>query len=282
MRALLDADMIAHEYGHLHKKETYTNEVGEKLERTVVDDGGSPVPLDWDTVVPMAKSGFMGVLGRAEAGGFRAFLTTGRCHRHDIASIQPYKGNRKDAPREHADKVKELLHDVYAAKWCIGYEADDALAMAGWKEYTKLSKIYDDEEDKKTHTEIVLVTRDKDLDTVPGWHRSWALMGKTDPDPYWLTQVEATRTFYKQVLTGDPTDNILGLFGVGKSSKLLKDLDGMTNEQDMWDHVEHKYQQRFKAYAHKFLLETCQLLWLWRRLNDEFVPPYERTEDWEL
>jgi hypothetical protein len=282
MRLLFDADMPAHETGHLTKKETFTDGDGITTETTMVDDEGKPVLLDWEDVEPLAKGRFMSIFIASECGGFSAFLTKGKCFRHGIASIQPYKGHREDKDRGWVDRVKDLYHETFGAKWCEGYEADDAISMAAWKEYERLAKRYKKEETIRKHAELVQGTRDKDLDTVPGWHFKWPLGKDPEQPPYWVDKTEATRNFYKMLLMGDQADHVKGLFGVGKKSALVKELDTIDDEQEMWDHVEAKYVQRFGAWARKFLDETCQLLWLWRRPHDKFVPPHERDEFWKL
>ena len=54
-----------------------------------------------------------------------------------------------------------------------------------------------------------IATLDKDLDGVPGWHYVWK--GKRE-GVFYVTETEADRFFYTQMLTGDATDNIPGLF----------------------------------------------------------------------
>ena len=116
---------------------------------------------------------------------------------------------------------------------------------------------------------------DKDIDICPGWHYNWLRDEK-----YFITPIEGLRNFYKQCLTGDKSvDNILGLFGVGKKSALLKKLDEIDDELSMYKHVRECYQDRFGTYADKFLLENGQLLWMQTYRDEMWEPPHEEQEE---
>jgi len=84
------------------------------------------------------------------------------------------------------------------------------------------------------HTgERVIYSADKDLKTVPALH--WC---PEDGEPVRVSQVEADRFFYEQILTGDPTDNYKGCPGVGpKAASLL--FDGWLK----WTSHEHKFRR---------------------------------------
>ena len=73
--------------------------------------------------------------------------------------------------------------------------------------------------------------------------------------------------FYTQVLTGDRTDNIPGLHGIGpkKAAKILK---GLKTEHEMFDAV-------LKAYDNdlEYLTEQGKLLWIRRKPNQDWKPP---------
>ena len=75
--------------------------------------------------------------------------------------------------------------------------------------------------------EMVGVTIDKDLKTVPGFH--WN--PDKDKDIRYTTEEEADRFFFLQWMTGDSTDGIPGLWRIGpkKADKLLDEWD-----KDTW------------------------------------------------
>lgn len=79
-----------------------------------------------------------------------------------------------------------------------------------------------------------------------------------------VTKEEGTRFFYQQMITGDTSDNILGIRGLGKvkASKLLKD----TARKD-WDNMiidlyikEFGYEE-----GRNRCVQNSQLLWILQR-----------------
>ena len=125
-------------------------------------------------------------------------------YRYEIAKAKPYKGNRTQAKPVHYDAIRSYLETVKGAEVVCGQEADDALGIA---------------QTKAEPESTVIVTIDKDLDQIAGWHFNFVKDTK-----YYLSPEEADRVFYTQILTGDSTDNIPGIPGIGpkKAEKLLK------------------------------------------------------------
>ena len=109
----------------------------------------------------------------------------------------------------------------------------------------------------------VICSRDKDLHMIPGWHYSWPA-GKQEERLWFQDETSAIRCFYRQLLTGDTTDNILGLYGVGANSQLVKRLEDTDEERVMFRSVYKAYQDRFGSYAYDFLIENAALLWMLR------------------
>lgn len=169
--------------------------------------------------------------------------------RFGIATILPYKGNRASFEKPfHYDNVRQLLVDGFDAEVSEDMEADDLIGIS-----------HDPNED-------IIVTRDKDLNCIEGLHYNW-VTGECS----WINELDSYKHFYQQVLTGDDTDNILGLYGVGKSSQHVKNILTMSNEKEIFDYVAHQYQLRFGSYWKQFMLEHCRLLWILQRR----VPAWE-------
>lgn len=168
--------------------------------------------------------------------------------RTDIATICPYKGNRDG--NEKPKYYHGLIDDVIASggiRW-RGAEADDALSY-------------------NQTTDTVIVSQDKDLDMVPG------LRLRKDGSIREICESAGRGSFYRQLLTGDPSDNIPGIFGIGtvKAADLID--DGMT-EQEQFTLVVREYNKAMRDQRNKFfgrgmtpneiILEIGRLLWLQR------------------
>lgn len=167
----------------------------------------------------------------------------------------PYKGNRKDAPRpEFLDDLKQFMIDEFDAELQVGQEADDALSIAACT---------------KGHG---IATIDKDLDGCPGWHYNW--MKDTT---YYVSGLEADRFFYTQLLTGDSTDNIPGLFKrVGKKvmAKVKAPLAELTDVKEMYEYVHNVYSTYAEPIAVDYwLLTQGRCLWMRREEGELWTPP---------
>jgi hypothetical protein len=171
------------------------------------------------------------------------FLTGKNNFRMDVATTAPYKGNRTADKPIHYHLLRDYLVSSWGAHVVDGMEADDMLAI-------RLTELGDD---------AVLVSLDKDLDQVPGWHYNF--VKKTT---YCITPDEGLLNFYKQFLIGDAVDNIKGAHGIGpkKAQKLLED----KTEKEMWDIVvEH--------LGIEHATENGHLLYMLRTADDMFRPP---------
>lgn len=169
----------------------------------------------------------------------------------------PYKGNRKDSRKpRHYDALRDFAVRKLDAIVVDGQEADDALGIAAVQHGHGIA------------------TLDKDLMGVPGWHYTWAGKNK---GVYIVTEEEADRFFYKQLLTGDATDNIPGLYrmvGQKATAKVLDPIDDMVSTKDMYDYVRAVYMQGYEKVGmcldeadevvDGWLLRQARCLWIRR------------------
>ena len=140
-----------------------------------------------------------------KADSMRIFLSSGECFRHKKATLAKYKGNRDDRPRPvHYQAARDYLIDIHGAESCTSIEADDALAMAQTKD-------------------TVICSIDKDLLQIEGKHYNWVRGEKSLVKPR-----AALCRLWEQVLTGDGTDNIPGIRGLGpaRAKKLIAECAG--------------------------------------------------------
>ena len=188
------------------------------------------------------------IQSRTGCSEMRIFLTGSANFRDKIATIRPYKGNRPDRKPYWYKEIRDYLIEVRGAEVVNGIEADDALGIFS--------------EGNKT----VICTIDKDLDMIEGLHFNYQ-----KDEMYDVSPENALRNFYMQLLTGDVTDNIQGVPGVGKKTAraLLKHC---TDEEDMyWTCLKEYCRTHEKAF--EALLENARLLWMLREPKQQWEPP---------
>lgn len=185
---------------------------------------------------------------RPDVGDYKGFLTGSNNYRNEIAKTAPYKGNRTGEKPIHYDLLRQYLVSAWAFTEVQGQEADDAIGIAAYE--------FDSVDD------YLIMTLDKDLDMIRGWHYNFV-----KNDKYLIEEYEGIINFYRQILTGDRVDNIMGLKGIGpkKADKILKDCK---TEKELYDAV-------LKAYDNdtERVLENGRLLWIRRKPNEMWQPP---------
>ena len=165
-----------------------------------------------------------------------------------------YKANRlKTARPEHLAACKDHLMMKYVAICSDGCEADDLLGVEQCRA-------------NAAGEETMISTIDKDLDMIPGWHYSPEIRRKgviVRPwRKYFVEPYEADRFFFKQLITGDSTDNIKGIPGVGKDSQQVQELMTCNSYDEMEELVRRFYD------CDEQMLMNGQVLWIWRKPND--------------
>ena len=181
-----------------------------------------------------------------DAETYQGYLTGSGNFRNDIARTAPYKGNRTAPKPKHLQFIRDYLVSAWDFKISEGEEADDSIAIA--------------------HTEsnytTVIASIDKDFLQLPGKHWNFVKKEMTK-----VNEAEALLNFYRQVLTGDRVDNIIGLKGIGpvKADKILANC---TSRAEM-------YLACIEAYSgsEERVIENCRLLWLRRTVGEIWQPP---------
>ena len=164
----------------------------------------------------------LGILRDLNTEKYRVFLSpTGQAtFRYKI--YPDYKANRKDLQKPvHYQVLREYLKEAHKAVQGEGIEADDLLGL----NLTEWGK------------EAILVSIDKDLNQIPGWHYNFVNKIK-----YHVSKEEATKYFYIQMLMGDSSDNIPGIPGIGEKKALLA-IDPLKTEQEMLELVQGMYKK---------------------------------------
>lgn len=155
-----------------------------------------------DVINNSGATHYIGFYGSKEDGAAINF-------RNDL--YDKYKANRPETP-EWVVKWRPDLHNEMKNKWSFvpvdGMEADDAVSVC--------ANYFKDEYD-----EIVIASEDKDLKQVP----NIVYYNLKKHTQELINAFDAHKHLATQTLTGDTTDNIPGLAGIGpkKAEKLLED-----------------------------------------------------------
>lgn len=177
---------------------------------------------------------------------YELYLTGKGNYRNEVAVTAPYKANRKDRERPvHLDFLRDYMAAAWLAKTATDEEADDLIAIRA----TELGE-----------DGCIIISIDKDFNQVPGWHYNFVKQ-----DKYYVTAQDGLRFFYKQILTGDRVDNIIGIKGVGevKATKMLEDAK---TEKELFAVCS-------EALGEDRAIENGRLLWLRREKNQLWCPP---------
>jgi hypothetical protein len=189
------------------------------------------------------------IIEDVNASDWKLFLTSGN-NNFRYTVYPEYKANRRDQPKpRHLELLREHLVLDWNAELVDGYEADDAIGI-----------------ELSTNGGIA-ASIDKDLLQLPGRHFNFITRSFTD-----VTETAGMAMFFRQLLIGDPTDNIKGCPGIGKvtTERLLRNIET----------VDGLYITCLKAYEDAFSGESgrafeqlnlnAQLIYIWRRENDNW------------
>lgn len=254
-KALLDGDVLIYQAG-------FASDATAK--RAWVDDGNDPEEFDikehhepWQYQRFLVKQMIQRLLDATNSTTYAVAISHPVNHRERM--FPDYKMNRDVTHKPFWHKeIKEYLLDEHGAVFSMaGDEADDLLGQ--WQ----MMALADDEE-------TVICSIDKDLDLIPGLHYNFSKT-RAENGVYDMEDPECFRLFYKQIITGDSTDNIPGIFkkrGIKASKKFLEPLDEMTRVGEMYGYVLGLFED---DKAHVDLMG--KLLWI-KRDNNWWEPPY--------
>lgn len=179
------------------------------------------------------------IFDATEADEYELWLSGGNNFRKLI--YPEYKANRKDmVPPVYLQDCREYLVSVWKAKLSDGVEADDMLGLG-------------------QTDDSVIATIDKDLRMVPGKHYNFVKFILDE-----VTEGDAIRHFYKQLLIGDKADNITGVVGIGPV-KAGKAIDYLNSEQEMLDTVLGLYDD------YKRFLINAECLWIQQKGQESWT-----------
>ena len=197
-------------------------------------------------------------------------ITCLSCERNFRYDLWPeYKANRKQQRRpEHLKACKEHLIAQHKGRMFHPYEADDLIAMTA----VRLTS--------EGHT-VSIASNDKDFTQLG--RKNLSFYDFTTGKSWWVTEEEAARYYYKQLLIGDTSDGVDGIPGVG-SQTAIKILEECKSAKEMdaavfWHYTEYymkklhkggsiseKLQREIEEAAEQHIMRNIQMLLL---LQDE-------------
>jgi len=235
MLALIDSDSFAYAAAHLAEG------TSEQNARQVLND------LIQGTLIDLNTEEYM------------LFCTGDTNFRKEI--YPEYKANRKDAVKpEHLAACKQHLRTEWKAYESINCEADDLVGIEAMRDPTR---------------ETIIVSVDKDLNTIPGWHYN-----PKKKERYLVSPRDALRFFYYQLLVGDSADNIKGAKGIGpkKAERILETafedwIDSAGTESELAVFYYNAVKDYFSCEEELMLNARC--LYIHQKENDEWHVPVD-------
>lgn len=170
-----------------------------------------------------------------------------------------YKANRVKPLPNWLQQCREILVTQYGSTIVNGKETDDALGIR----QTELNG------------DSRIVSIDKDLLQIPGYHYNWI------KDIHILVSpLDGLKTFYKQLIAGDGTDNIPSYDGKVRNSvpkfieKLQAPIDEMDLEKDMYDYCKQIFEGQSDVVMHR----NAQLLYILKKEEEYWQVPGLKQE----
>jgi len=173
-------------------------------------------------------------------------------YRYDINP--DYKAGRREKP-VHYVAAKAHIINKWGAIEVEDMEADDACSMDQWKDIQSTPEGH--------RLDSMIVSIDKDLLMVPGNHYNWVKKTHT-----FIPHSEGDYNFHVQLLTGDSTDNIFGLVGIGPA-KAAKILEGTTTPRERFEACRRAYTQA----GRDDISTVARQIWMSKNKPDDWEEP---------
>jgi 5'-3' exonuclease len=253
MQPLIDCDILLYEVAYKCQQK---NEEGEII------------PSSWEEVERKFDSAVQDICAEVYATEPPILYLTGKGNfRNDVATIRPYKGNRKKEKPFHYKNIKAYAMAAYDYRLVEGLEADDLMSI---EQVSRLRQL-----------DTCICSRDKDLLIVPGLHYSWEVRGQPRFGPAPVSELgelqlkkggkklfgTGLKLFYSQLLTGDKVDNIPGIRGYGPV-KVFNLLNECENVYELEEVVKGVYGED----GMDRMLEVGRLLWMTQKLDEVGKP----------
>lgn len=279
MRALIDADGIIFRAGFAveHKKYKYYIKGEEHLGAFAIYNYKKEVPKELkedqeisceeetdieplQNCLYLVKQEIEGIISATNASSYSVYIKGKGNFREEISVTRVYKGNRDVTHRpKYEEQIRDYLVTYWKAQEVDGMEVDDKVAIEQCKDLSQFS--YEEQcgdNYMECWASTIICSMDKDLNQVPGWHYNYAKKEK-----YWVSEEEARRTFYIQLLSGDASDNIQGVKGLGPA-KAKRLIDECKTEAEMYEVTKGQYLKCYGEIGFDIMHEMANLIWIKR------------------
>ena len=268
MRALIDGDVLVYKCGFAAQKTIYhifegdkevpsswvyceTKDNAKEANQLILDSSTGNLFKEPEVIVEDVSHALHNVrhmieriMEETRCNDYRLILSGHDNYRLTVDSTKPYKGNRDPEYKPaHYTAIKDYMYNHHPCETANGMEGDDLMGIR----------------QMESGGNTVICSIDKDMLMIPGWHYNLdkGNMFEQDPDG-------ANYVFFKQLITGDSTDNIPGLRGWGekKAEKLLAEWP----PYEWWTVIAEEYQEQ---YGDQWVIyEQAYLLWILRSLSE--------------
>lgn len=262
--ALIDGDILVYRCGFAAEKTKYLVQSGEFVDG--IYEAHKDIPKDvakdriWkrkevepvENALNACKATIEFILEKLGTDKYEIYLSGKGSFREKLAVTAPYKGNRETQEKPvHYRAIRDYLEKQWGAVAEPGYEgleADDRLGIRS----------------RALGDGGVVVSIDKDLLQLSGRHYNWVQDIHISVSPR-----EGAINLGCQILSGDPTDNVGGLPGIGpiKAQKLLS---GVTDPRSMVARIREMYSDIFQSLGQDRFLECGNLVYILRSEDDSF------------
>jgi hypothetical protein len=258
MLAIIDGDTLAYKScpGRSNKNDNVArviqlNEAGQKVEIFSEEENNQYLAQVWDHF----SKGLARMLATCVASDYLMAIKGPDNFRFEV--YDGYKKHRTAAPSPNfpiVTRIREICEYHEMAIRSVGREADDLVRI--WANQARaIDKPY------------IICSNDKDLRCIPGMHCN--IKSLQDFEVFEVTELEAMRNYYQQLLSGDLTDSIPGVKGIGVvgAKNMVKEC---VSEEELQELVVGAYVTAYGDDWSNMLLSNGKLIHIQESPDDYF------------